>query len=125
MVRRTFFLLLFLFGLSFQAQAHLHSYIGFGVNYASLGTVRVGLGDWEIGKYASRSIAINKLFRLSNSVYGALGAGLVGGSGGVVASFGYNWDLWLGIGIRLELYAEQSFDNYSQGAGLLGASFNF
>lgn len=125
MVKRLLLLVVLTFCFSLPAYAKFHAYAGFGLNYASLGTARIGLGDWEIGKFARASVAINKIFRLSNSVYGTLGAGFVNGSGGMVASFGYNWELWLGIGLRMELYAEQSFDNYSHGAGLLGASFNF
>ena len=125
MVKKLILVVLFSLFVSTTAYAKIHAYAGFGINYASLGTARVGFGDWEIGKYASRSFAINKLFHLSKSVYGALGIGLVANNAGMVASFGYNWDLGLGIGLRTELYAEQSFSNYSSGAALLGLSFNF
>lgn len=125
MVKKLLLIILLSLFVSTSAQAKIHAYAGFGINYASLGTARIGFGDWEIGKYASRSFAINKLFHLSKSVYGSLGAGFVGNGAGMVASFGYNWDLWLGFGLRTELYAEQSFSNYSSGAALLGLSFNF
>ena len=125
MVKRILLILFFVCCFSHSAHSKVSAYAGFGINYASLGTARIGFGDWEVGKYASRSFAINKLFHLSKSVYGALGAGYVGNGAGMVASFGYYWDLWLGIGLRMEFYAEQSFNNYSNGAALLGASFNF
>lgn len=110
---------------SFQASAHLHAFVGFSPNFSGLGTARIGWKDYEIGRYSTHSIAVNKLFKMSQSVYGAFGAGLVLDSFGFVASMGFNYDLFLGFGIRGELFAEQAVDGYSHGAGLLGASWNF
>jgi hypothetical protein len=95
-------------------------------NFGGLGAARLGVNDIEFGIFAPGAIGINKKFSISNEYYAAFGFGITSPSAPIVMTgFGFNYWRFLGLGLRGELFTYTSTSGVLDGAGLLGASWNY
>jgi hypothetical protein len=120
-------LILIVFSISIQkAEAQFHSYLGAAPNYAGVGALRVGLDEWEVGRFSPNSLGINKLFKIGNTFYGTFGIALAfPQSMAFIAGGGFHKELYFSFGVRGELFMVTSVEGYSKGAGTLGVAWNF
>ena len=109
-----------------SSSAKISAYLGAAQNYGSLGAARIGFDEWEIGQFAPVTYGANKLFTFSETYYATLGFGLTAPFAlAIMSGFGFNWGEFLGFGLRGELYTVTSTSGNLDGAGVLGASWNF
>jgi len=119
-----FFLAVFVFS-SVQVRAsELHATIGAAPNYAGLGALRLGYGEWEVGQLTRVSYGIDRLFKAGESTYTSLGLGLTFNGAAVFASIGFNYAFFLNFGLRGELTVVQDVAGFGEGIGMLGVSWN-
>ena len=104
-------------------QRDFHALAAFSTTFTFPGSVRVGWGEWELGKLTPASYGFDKIFDFNDHTYSSFGfaysnnIGLYGGVG-----FSYSW---YGIGIRGELTTVFDVSGFSQGVGVLGGSYGF
>ncbi len=106
-------------------QRELHALAAFSTNFSFPGSIRLGWGEWELGKLTPFSYGFDKIFDFTDHTYAAFGfaySSNIGMYGGV--GFSYSW-YSIGIGIRGELTTVFDFSGFSQGLGILGGSYGF
>jgi hypothetical protein len=117
-----------LLALLFSPVAHakdrnFHALAAFSTNFSFPGSIRVGWGDWELGRLTPFSYGFDKIFDFNDYTYSTFGfglssnIGLYGGAGFCVSVFR--------VGIRGELTTFFDANGFSQGLGILGFSYGF
>lgn len=103
-----------------------NAFLGAGINFSSASAIRVGYGDWELGRFSNEAIGIDKIFRFDSIYYCNFGFGVsINSTLAFLAGAGFNYKVKLGFGVRGELFAVQDIEGYSTGAGTLGVSWGF
>jgi hypothetical protein len=105
-----------------------NAYIAAGVNFVIPGSVRIGWNSWEFGMLASDFYGASEHFPIGEHTYSSFGLGV--GTGitpnlGMQAAVGFNWNMFMNIGLRGELMANAVFNGASIAHGLLGVSYGF
>jgi hypothetical protein len=104
-------------------QRDFHALAAFSTNFSFPGSIRVGWGQWELGRLTPFAYGFDKIFDLTDHTYTSFGfaassnLGLYGGVG-----FSYSW---YGFGIRGELTTVFDASGFSQGLGILGVTYGF
>jgi hypothetical protein len=96
-----------------------HLYVAGGEGLISLGSVRLGHKNWELGMVQRGAFALNKLFYKGNT-YASFGPALTLGGLGIYGAMGHEIPFWKIFTFRFELNGAQSFSNYGTGGILLG-----
>ena len=138
MKRFKFFIFLFLFTFTVTPIVHAQSrdsggfnlYLAAGPNFIFPYSTRIGWNRWEFGLLARGFLGASKSFVSSqNSIYSSFGFGIQTDSlksmPGFQGAIGWNFDFWRGLGFRIEMLANASFDGSAIAHGLLGVSYGF
>ena len=105
-----------------------HIFYGVGPLFENPGSVRLGLGSWEVGMLTTAAYGINKIFQAGQYTYFAFGPVVVpvGEVGvGMYGAVGLKGKLFWRFGYRIELNSVVASTGFSRGQGLLGLSFYF
>lgn len=105
------------------------AYFAAGPNFIIPSSFRVGWDQWEFGMLGQTLIGANKVFRVPNgNTYCGFGVGgdvEAGSALGFQASVGWNYNLILGLGFRVEMLAFSAVNGRSLAHGLVGVSYGF
>jgi hypothetical protein len=93
-------------------EEYFHVYGAFGEIF-SVGSIRAGRKDWEVGILNRRFIGYNQLY-YKDKFYGTFGAGInLNVSPGIFTGLGYEYYFWKIFSFRAEANGSYSVDNYS------------
>jgi len=106
------------------SEKYFHVYGAFGEIY-SLGSIRVGVEDWEGGLLNQRSIGIAKL-NYVEEFYSGFGFIMNQNSSvGIYAALGLEYAFWKIFTFRTEANVSYGVDNFSHAEALLGLTVYF
>lgn len=109
-----------------NSHAKISGFLAARQNFGGLGAARLGINNIELGMFAPGAIGVNKKFSISSEYYAAFGFGITSPSAPIIMTgFGFNYWRFLGLGLRGELFTYTSTTGVLDGAGLLGASWNY
>jgi len=92
----------------------------------SIGSIRVGIDEWELGLLNPRAVGFAKFFT-SGSIYGGFGFVILdaNNSQGIFGGAGLMWDFWKIFSLRLEFNTSVAYDGFMSENALLGLAVHF
>lgn len=105
-----------------------HLFVGAGNNFVFPSTFRIGYQAWEYGQLSSNFWGAAKKFPVQKIYYTQMGIGMlsVGETTlGLSAALGCDFDLFVGLGFRVEIIGEVGANSFAGAQGNIGLSYDF
>jgi hypothetical protein len=116
-------LLLLLSPVANAKERSFHALAAFSTNFSFPGSIRIGWQSWELGQLTPFCYGFDKIFDLNEYTYSTFGFGY---STNIALYGGVGFNLsWHKLGIRGELTTTFDANGFTQGLGVLGASYGF